>query len=194
MKWFKRVIKLVFLVAIILIALDLVLVFGLAHYRRDIPKADAVIVLGAAINTPALYNRTLEGLNLYREGKAEQLVLSGGKIANADISEAQYMEKVLQSQSTSDADLPKYVLEDQSHTTYENIHYSAEKIGHDAAIIVVSDQFHLARAVLLAKRQGFDEVYWSAPEPTHYSNDDLRFYYLRELVAMLTYIPKFISG
>ncbi len=191
MKWFKRLIKVAAALFVMLVALDGLLVFGMAHYRRDIPKTDAVIVLGAAIYTPALYNRTLEGLHLYQAGKAEEMVLSGGKIASSDISEAEYMEQVVQANSDP---LPKYVLEDQSHSTYENIRNAKQKLAGKASIIIVSDQFHLARAVLLAKREGFDHVYWSAPQPNYYRRQELRFYYIRELFAMLSYIPKFIRG
>jgi uncharacterized SAM-binding protein YcdF (DUF218 family) len=170
---------------------DIVLVFGIANYRPAIPETDAAIILGAAINTPALYNRTLEGLELYEEGKTKTLVFSGGKIASADISEAEYMEKVLRKHSTGKVE---YILEDQAHNTYENIRNSRDKIPTKEEIVIVSDKFHLARAVLLAKRMGFDDVYWSAPEPSYYRKQELRFYYLRELVAMISYIPHFIKG
>ncbi len=191
MKWTKRAIKIIVCIAVIVVALDAALVFGMAHYRRNIKKADAILVLGAAIYTPALYNRTLEGLNLYQNGKADEMVLSGGKIASADISEAEYMEKVVKANSTV---LPQYVLEDQSHNTYENIINSKKKLGGKTRVVIVSDRFHLARAVLMAKREGYDEVYWSAPDPSYYSEKELRFYYFRELVAMISYLPHFIKG
>ncbi len=191
MKWFKRFIKLIIVLLILLAAADVLLVFGMAHYRRDIPSTDAVIVLGAAINTPALYNRTLEGLHLYQVGKADQMVLSGGKISETDISEAQYMEKVLHASADP---VPQYIIEDQSHNTYENIHYSKQKLAGKTDIIIVSDQFHLARAVLIAKREGFKHIYWSAPRPDYYTSKELRFYYFRELAAMFSYLPRFIFG
>lgn len=138
----------------------------------------------------------MEGLRLYQDGKADRLVLSGGKISDSDISEAQYMEKVIKRFSDQPVE---YILEDQSHSTYENIRNSKQKlqeagIGTDGSIVIVSDEFHLARGVLLAKRAGFETVYWSAPEPDYYSDKDLRFYYFREFMAMLNYLPKFIFG
>ncbi len=191
MKFFYRIFKIIVAVAVIILIADVMLVFGMAHYRPPIQKADAVIVLGAAINTPALYNRTVEGLGLYNAGNAGVMVLSGGKIAEADISEAQYMEKVIKKNSPR---LPKYILEDQSHTTYENIKNSQAKLDKSGSVIIVSDQFHLARSVLTAYRAGFKPVYWSAPKPDYYTNKELRYYYIRELVAMISYIPHFIKG
>ncbi len=179
----------------LLVVADVALVWGIAHVRPEIKHADAVIILGAAINTPALTNRTMEGLGLYEQDNVDVMVLSGGKISDADISEAQYMEKVIKKNAKEKVD---YILEQDSHNTYENIKNSKAKLveegkAHDS-IIIVSDAFHLARGVLMAKRAGFDDVYWSAPSSGYYRRGELRFYYWREFVAMLNYIPKFITG
>ncbi len=191
MKFIKRAIILLVLAAGILAVLDMVLITAVAHSRLEIKQADAIIVLGAAINTPALYNRTLEGLHLYEQGKADVMVLSGGKISEADISEAEYMEKVINKNATGTV---AYILEENSHNTYENIHNSQVLLGDKESVIIVSDEFHLARAVMIAKRAGFKTVYWSAPAPTYYKTPELRHYYFREFLAMLGYIPKFIKG
>jgi uncharacterized SAM-binding protein YcdF (DUF218 family) len=191
MNLIRKLIKYLVLLFVILLILDGVFVYTIAHWRPEIKKADAIIVLGAAINTPALYNRTLEGLHLYEQGKADVMVLSGGKISETDISEAQYMERVIKKNTTKTV---PYILEEQSHSTYENITNSKKKLGETDSVIIVSDQFHLGRAMLLAKRAGFDNVYWSAPWPTYYSDKELRFYYIREILAMINYLPKLIGG
>jgi uncharacterized SAM-binding protein YcdF (DUF218 family) len=171
--------------------LDAAIIWGVAHSRPEIKHADAIIVLGAAINTPALINRTKEGLQLYEQGKADVMVLSGGKIAEEDISEAEFMEKVIKKNEHGDVN---YILEDQSHNTYENIHNSQAKLEKKDSVIIVSDAFHLARGVLIAKRAGFKDVYWSAPSSGYYSRSELRYYYFREFVAMINYLPRFIFG
>jgi uncharacterized SAM-binding protein YcdF (DUF218 family) len=170
--------------------LDVALVFGAPHYHPKIDHADAIIVMGAAINTPALRNRTLEGLRLYQEGKAPVMVLSGSRISDADISEAQYMQKVIK-QNT--AEPVNAILEQSSHNTYENIRNSKAKVPDAKSVIIVSDEFHLARAALTARTNGFSKVYWSYPEPTYYSKAELRRYYFRELAAMVSYVPKFFK-
>jgi uncharacterized SAM-binding protein YcdF (DUF218 family) len=181
----------------LLFTADAALIWGIAHNQPDLPtdKADAIVVLGAAINTPALRNRTLEALEIYEQGKAERLILSGGKIADPDMSEAASMAKIIDKNAQGDVD---YILEDQSHNTYDNIKNSQAKLAEvDAgadSIIIVSDSFHLARAVLLAKRAGFEEVYWNSPSSGYYRRDELRYYYMREFVAMINYLPKFIFG
>lgn len=187
----KKIIIVVAIVFGLFLVADAALIWGIAHVRPEIKHADAIIILGAAINTPALTNRTKEGLELYEEGKADVMVLSGGKIADADISEAQFMEKVIKKNAQRDVN---YILEEESHSTYDNINNSKAKLGDKESVIIVSDAFHLARAFLMAKRAGFETVYWSAPSSGYYKRDELRFYYLREFAAMFNYLPKFISG
>ena len=177
----------------LLFVADAALVWGMAHIRPTIKEADAIIVLGAAINTPALKNRTLKGLELYEAGKADLMILSGGKISDSDISEAEFMAKTIDRNAD---EVVNYVLEDQSHNTFENIINSKKKLKeqkpHADSVVIVSDAFHLARAVILAKRAGFETVYWQAPSSGYYRRPELRFYYVREFVAMINYLPKFI--
>lgn len=196
MKIFVRGIKIFLLAAILISLVNCGLIYAVAKTESQFEKADAAIILGAAINTPALTNRTTEALSLYEQDKVDLLVLSGGKISESDISEAEYMEKVIKRYSGEPVE---YILEEGSHNTYENIRNSKQKLadvglGTDSSIVIVSDEFHLARGVLLAKRAGFETVYWSAPEPEYYSQEDLRFYYIREFFAMINYVPKFIFG
>ena len=174
-----------------LLAADAVLIWEVAHNQPEIDHADAIIILGAAINTPALRNRTLEGLEIYEQGKADVMVLSGGKIADEDISEAEYMKKVIDKNAKGKVN---YILEEESHNTYDNIKNSQKMLGDKESVVIVSDSFHLARAVLMAKRAGFETVYWNSPSSGYYSREELRFYYIREFVAIINYLPKFIFG
>jgi uncharacterized SAM-binding protein YcdF (DUF218 family) len=191
MKLIKQISNLIILIVCLIVVLDVTTIILFAHLRPEIKKADAIIILGAAINSPALYNRTLEGLHLYQQGKADVLVLSGGKIADSDISEAQYMKKVIDQQTDKN---PPLILEDQSHSTDESLANTKALLGDKKSVIIVSDEFHLGRAVLLAWRRGFQPISWSAPDADYYSNRDLRYYYFREFLAIINYIPKFISG
>ena len=171
--------------------IDITIVVAFAVYQPTINHADAIIILGAAINTPALSNRSLEGLRLYEQGKAPLMVLSGGRINENFISEATSIQRSIQKNTHLPLNL---ILEEESHSTYENVKYSKEKIGEGKSVIIVSDEFHLARAALLAKRLGFSSVYWSSPKPTYYKSSELVYYYMREVFAMISYIPKFIFG
>ncbi len=95
MKVIWKILKYLVITGLSVLLLSLLIVLTFSFYRPTIPKTDAAIVLGAAINTPTLYNRTLEGLKMYEQGKTGVLVLSGGRISDQDISEAGYMQKVI---------------------------------------------------------------------------------------------------
>jgi hypothetical protein len=178
------------------------------------------VVLGAAINTPALYNRTIEGLKLFNEGYAGEMVLTGGVDYPKSIPEAVYMQNVIIAKwenqtanphpsplpstfakATADeegegdkTELPRMILDEDAHSTYENLQNTKNKIGADKSIIIVSDGFHLARAVLVAERLGFKSILWDSPSPSYYRPTELAYYYMREVLAMIDYLPKFIFG
>ena len=175
---------------VVVIVIDIATVLVFANYRPEIKKSDAIIVLGAAINSKAARNRALEGLRLFEEGKAPVIVASGGKISETDISEAQYISKVIGKNTQKN---PVVILEDQSGNTYENIKNSRAKLPDADSVIIVSDSFHLARGVLLAKKFGFESVSWSSPAESFYHGDELRYYYVREFLALIGYIPRFLE-
>lgn len=190
MKTIKKIIKWVFIVFFVVVAIDATIVFSFAHSPSHIEKADAIIVMGAAINSPAVHNRTLKALELYEQGMADVIVLSGGRISEEDISEATYMQRVLQQNTEQALNL---ILEEESTSTYENIRNSKEKLGKGKSIIIVTDKYHIARSVLVAMRAGFTEITWASPE-VELSNEDFSYHYLREMAAMINYIPKFIGN
>ncbi|MBL8030327.1 MAG: YdcF family protein [Candidatus Doudnabacteria bacterium] len=191
----RRVFKAVKIGAFVFVGaflLDACLVFGFALTSPHVKKADAIVILGAAINTPALYNRTLEALRLYEEGFAPVVVLSGGRISDKDISEATYMLRVMDKNSKNPINV---ILEEHSGSTYENLKNTREKLPKASSIIVVSDSYHLARGFFMAKSQGFKNVYWSSPKTSsYYKPGELVFHYFREMAAMVSYLPKFLFG
>lgn len=189
MKRFFKIIKNLILAVVLVLGLSFGVVCFFSVYERPLTKSDAVIILGAAINTPALNNRSLQGLKLFKEGKTDVLVLSGGRISDKDISEAGYMKKIILKNSTNQ---PNLILEENSHTTFENIQNAKKLIPNAKSVTIVSDKYHLARAVLLAKRFGFSEVYWSAPDSGYYPREELYYHYFRETIALISYVPKLI--
>jgi len=210
MKKFWKIIKWVLYVVVGVLLIDLAVVVFFSVYRPPLQKADAIVVLGAAINTPALYNRTMEGLKLFNKGYAGELVLSGGVDYTGSISEAVYMENEIVDEVAKESsgnhpsltlplkgretELPRMILDENSHSTYENLQNTKTKIGADKSIIIVSDGFHLARAILVAERLGFKSILWDSPSPSYYRPAELAYYYMREVLAMIDYLPKFVFG
>lgn len=185
----KRWIKNILVVLVAFFIIDTLLVVGIGFVNPKIEHADDAVILGAAIYSVALHNRTEKAIELFKEGKVDTLVLSGGKISVGDITEAQGMKRIISKELNP---LPPIILEDKSNTTYENIKNTKNLIGTDKSIVIVSDRFHIARAVLLAKRAGFKQVLWASPSLSHYSKKEIIYYYWREIVALPSYIPKLI--
>ena len=204
-KLWKILKRLLYFVAGFLL-LDLIVIVFFSFYRPPLQKSYAIVVLGAAINTPSLYNRTLQGLKLYQDGYAKQMVLTGGVDYPKSMPEALYMENVIIAQwknsspplplgeGRGEGSLPPMILDENAHSTYENLLNTKTKIGADKSIIIVSDGFHLARAILVAERLGFRKISWSSPNSSYYNPGELAYYYAREVLAMIDYIPKFIFG
>ncbi len=184
-----KIFKWLAITLVVIIGLDAVLVMGFAIKSSNYKKADAIIIMGAAINSPALYNRSIQALKLYEEDFSPVMVLSGGRISDKDISEATYMQRVIQSKSTKPLNL---ILDEDARNTFENISNSKTRVPNAKSIIIITDKFHLARSVIMAKSVGFKNVFWHAPNGEYYPRGELMYYYLREMVAMLAYTPKFM--
>ncbi len=155
--------------------------------------ADAVLVLGAKVNiddTPSveLYNRSIEGIAMVKQGRADYIMFTGG-IGLGPTSESEIGFKIaIQNGITSD----KILTEEESHSTLQNVSSIkplAEQHGIKS-VIIVSDQYHVARGVLVAKKMGFNPVYWSYPNSSYLEPRKLTWHYLREAAALLVYLPK----
>ncbi len=188
-KRLKKIFKISLFVLVGFVLLDAAVVLGFAIKSPYVEKADAIIIMGAAINTPAIRNRSLEALSLYEQGSAPVLILSGGRINSKYISEAQNMQRILDQNTSHPLNL---ILDEEAGTTYENIKNAREKLPNASSIIIVSDSYHLARSVIMAKSLGFKKVYYSSPDSGYYKSSELLFYYTREMAAMVSYLPKFL--
>ncbi|MGE5704299.1 MAG: YdcF family protein [Clostridia bacterium] len=148
-------------------------------------KADAAIVLGAAVwgerPSPGLRERLAVAVTLYKEHYVKKLIASGGVGEGKQISEALAMKNYLLEQGIPEDDI---LLEEQSHTTYENLQNSRhimQEYGFTNAY-VVSHGFHLARAVDMAEALEMDVTPAAAESkvltiPYHKAREVLAFTY-----------------
>lgn len=153
-------------------------------------RPDAVIVLGAGVNgsTPslALTTRLDAAADYLKEHPDIPAVLSGGQGQGEEITEAQAMYQYLTKHGIS-AD--RLILEERSASTEQNFAYSKELleengIGTETAVIaVVTNDFHLCRARILAERAG---LYHTAGVPAKLPWAWLSAnYYAREYFALM---------
>ena len=156
-------------------------------------SADAVIVLGAGVNgtEPSLSLRTrldkaLEYLEYWEDWPDIPVVLTGGTGYGEAISEAACMYNYL---TEHGVEPERLILEDRASNTAENFAFSKELLtaaGVDPAadkVAVITNDFHLARAELIAARQGYGDTA-GIPAPLPWPHLTVN-YYLREAFAMV---------
>ena len=186
--------RLAFRAAMALVLIPLVLIEGVViaegHREPSRETPDAVIVLGAGVNgtQPSLSLQTrLDAALAYLEVDPEiPVVLTGGQGYGEDITEARCMYEYLTERGVESGRL---VLEERASNTAENFAFSEELLrdaGVDPAldtVAVVTNDFHIARARLLAAKKGYGfpvgvpaELPWLHLEVN---------YYLRESFAMV---------
>jgi len=145
--------------------------------QEDYPIVDVAVVLGggtepAVLPRPSVEvnsagDRVLYAAQLYREGKAGKLLLSGGEISwlnEGSTTPAEDMADLLEFIGVPQEAL---VLETESKNTYENALYSAEILNTMEVdrILMVTSALHMPRAVALFEKQGLEVI----PVPVDYN-------------------------
>jgi len=162
------------------------LIISSAHTEEA--EVDALIVLGAGLrnDAPSMILRTrLNAAIRYLESRGDTpIIVSGGLGEGATITEAEAMYQYLSARGVDESLIWK---EEESTSTRENLAYSLavmEENGLDvenAKIAIVSNEFHLYRAKLIAGKAGVEAVGVAAATP----GLDLRvLYFFREALAL----------
>ena len=192
-RFLKKLILYLLILLSAIFVLTLAVIFYFGHIKNVPAHADAAIVLGAKVNinnTPSdpLLNRTDEAVELYKSGLVNWIITTGGQ-GLGYIPESKSARGLAAKQGVP---LSKILIETDSHTTYENIQDIVDTAHkHNInSVIIVSDRFHLARGVMVAKYFGFKEVYWDYPSVSSYTKKELILNYLREALAIWAYLPK----
>lgn len=178
------------LLAILFVVFALVegLVIGRMN-TRDTDGVDHIIILGAKVNgavpSLALRERIECAYEVMRDDPDIIAVASGGRGVGEDISEAECMRRELVGRGIS-AD--RIILEDASTSTEENIKFSYEKLPDGVRVGLVTNNFHLFRAMNIAEKVGSHEISGIAAD---YSNPLLLHYLVREFFTVVVY---FITG
>lgn len=133
---------------------------GTGMKAAGVENLDYIIVLGCQVKgtkpSRALKDR-LDTAKKYLLANPETIaILSGGKGKMEDISEAECMYRYLLNAGISKERL---LLEARSTTTRQNLRYSRKYMDyrHDE-VGIITNNFHVYRGVLLAKRYGYQRV------------------------------------
>ena len=144
---------------------------------------DYLIVLGASVYadgpSPALTRRVNAVMDCLDDHPDAVIIASGGQGRSEPISEAQCIRDELVKRGV---DPQRILLEDRSTDTRENIAFSKALIDrNDAAIGIVTNNYHIWRALRLARRAGLTNAHGIAAE---YTGPTLFHFMIREAVSI----------
>lgn len=150
---------------------------------------DAGVILGAAVwsgdrPSPVLRERLNTGYDLLKNGTVQFLVLTGGSAPN-ELPEAEVGRRELLKRG---ADPTRIVLETHTSSTLEQIIFIRDQLQKKqgwSSFIIVSDQFHLKRALEISEFNGLDARGVSSESPLGPQN--LALSHLRESGALILY-------
>ncbi|MBA4336273.1 hypothetical protein C0416_00680 [bacterium] len=149
----------------------------------EIPSKSAAIVFGASINpntrlpSDILRDRIVTAVDLYNNGKVDKIIMSGDNRVT-HYNEPQVMQRYAMLLSVPEEDI---VLDYAGRRTYDTC-YRAKEIFQLNDVILVTQEYHLYRALYTCNAIGLDSIGVSASRQEYVD----QFYYdLREIPATL---------
>jgi SanA protein len=134
-------------------------------------NSDCILVLGAGVRSdgspsPMLKDRLITGIDLYNKGVSERILMSG------DHTTKGYDEVNIMKKFAVDNGVPsEHIFMDHAGiATYDSI-YRAKEIFQANKIIIVTQEYHLYRALHIAKNLGIDAYGVSADVRTYVGQD-----------------------
>ena len=125
-------------------------IFTADTFKND-EKADCILILGAGVKDgkpkPMLRDRLLTGIELYKSGAAKKIIMSGDH-GRADYDEVNVMRAFALEQGVRAEDI---FLDHAGFSTYDSV-YRAKNIFGAENIIIVSQKYHLYRALYISEK------------------------------------------
>ncbi len=141
---------------------------------------DCILILGAGVYankypSSMLEDRLLEGINLYKLGVSDRILMSG------DNSKINYNEvKVMKDFAIKNGIPSENVFQDHAgFSTYESM-YRARDVFAAKKIVIVTQNYHMYRALYIAQALGLD-AYGVVSDPRPYAGQTIRD--VREIIA-----------
>ena len=184
--------KVIIFVAIIAVIIGLI-VLGINFYVKastkdqiiengdysNLKDIDCIIILGAGIwgdrPSPMLEDRLLQGIELYKSNVSSKIIMSG------DHGREEYDEVNVMKQYAIDNGVPSedIFMDHAGFSSYESI-YRAKEIFGAKRIVIVTQKYHLYRALHIANSLGV-EAYGVGADPRQYVGAMYR--EIREILA-----------
>lgn len=141
-----------------------------AHQPPQLAPADVIVVLGGGMSSrwrlaASSQPRLDMGITLFQNGYAPLLFLTGGGTQTGQ-KEADRLAELARAQGIADNVI---ATETRSTSTLQNAKFTADALGADPKIILVTERFHMIRAKRDFARFGFSKIQSLAvyvPAPT----------------------------
>ena len=183
----KKYLKYILLIPIIMIIIVFSINFHVIQSTKKqmkndystLENIDCIIVLGAGVwgndPSPMLEDRLLKGIELYNEKVAPKIIMSG------DHGRTEYDEvNIMKEYAIKNCVLSEDVFMDHAgFSTYESI-YRAKEIFGAKNIVIVTQEYHLYRALYIANQLGLN-AYGANANPRKYGGQLYR--EIREILA-----------
>lgn len=129
-----------------------------------------IIVLGAGLIdgrvSPILAGRIDRAITVYHRNPDSQLIMSGGRGPDEPHPEAHAMKQYALQQGIPAEDI---ILEEHSSNTFENLKFSADLMTETNEIAIVTNYYHLLRALIIAKELGISCIGYGAHTKFYFS-------------------------
>jgi SanA protein len=170
-KIIKSLFKIILALILIAVVCEFIVIFGGAAHVKSVKAVesgsggyDCILVLGAGVYsdgspTPMLKDRLDRGIELYKAGVADKMLLSGDN-GQVDYDEVSAMKKYVLAAGVPAEDV---FLDHAGFSTYESM-YRAGAIFNVKSAVIVTQKYHEYRAVYIARRLGIDAVGVSAAD------------------------------
>lgn len=170
----------IFYLFIITIVYTISSFLNLFHWKNQ--KLDYVVVLGSGLIgdkvPPLLASRIEKGIHIYKSNQNCKLIFSGGQGPDELLSEGQAMALYAKEQGIAAEDI---IIENKARNTRENILFSKELMTNGSRFAIISNYYHLFRALLLAKELEISCIGFGAKTRLYFTLNA----YIRELVGYL---------
>ena len=166
----KRLLIIILIILICLAIIGVATIIGVNGYVRkiggnniitpgeaaELNDVDCIIVLGCQVKdngkpSDMLADRLKRGIELYEQGSAPKIIMSG------DHGRTEYDEVNTMKQIAIDSGVPSsdIFMDHAGFSTYESV-YRAKEIFEADKLIIVSQEYHLYRALYIAKQLGVE--------------------------------------
>lgn len=157
--WFKGTCIAVFFLALLLFGGVEAMILG-QYNAVAAPGADYLIVLGAQWKpsgpSEVLRRRLDQAIEYLAENPGTKVIVSGGQGENEIMAEAAGMREYLLGKGIAE---DRILMEDRSANTYENLVFSGQLLDRQQdRVVIVTNNFHMFRALSIAKKQGFSRA------------------------------------